>query len=84
MGTNQIKMYLTDFKKRENKQRPNLCYGFERKIGDNKLTIFTINAGKTFLAAIEKKRSDGRYYREFSENHHSIEKCLIAFESRKL
>ena len=76
-------MDLTNFKKRENKQRPDLCYGFERKIGVEKLMIFTMDAGKTFLAMVEKKRADGRYYQEFNESHDSIEKCLTAFKERK-
>ncbi len=70
---------LADFKKRENKQRPELCYGFEKKTDNVKLIIFTMNAGKTFLATIEKKRGDGRYYQELKETHDSIEQCLAAF-----
>jgi len=70
---------ISDFNKRENKQRPNLCYGFEKKSNGEKFMIFTMDAGRTFLATIEKKRPDGRYYQEFNETHGSMEECLTAF-----
>jgi len=39
-----------------------------------------MNYGKTFLAQIERKRADGRFYQEFSETCDSVEECLIAME----
>jgi len=67
---------LTEFKLHKNRQRPEQCYSYEKSDGDEKLTIFTMNHGKTFLAEIERKRADGRFYQEFSEICDSVEGCL--------
>lgn len=74
-------MKLKDFKLRQNKQRPDFCYGYEKNDGDRKYMIFTMNGGKTFLASVEEPRLDGRWYTEFSEHHKSIDECLTAFDS---
>lgn len=72
-------MKLEDFKLIKNKQKPEMCYAYETKVGGSKYCIFTMNYGKTFLASIEERRLDGRYYSEFSKhNCSSAEEALEA------
>lgn len=73
-------MNLKDFKLVKNRQRPDLCYSYEKKETDRKYSIFTMNGGKTFLGSIEEPRMDKKWYSEFSETHDSVEKCLTAFD----
>lgn len=74
---------LQDFRIRKNKQRPAMCFSYEKNDGQTKHTIFTMNGGETFLATIEEKRSDSRFYEEFNETHDSIENCLTAFDKQE-
>lgn len=74
-------MEIQDFKLVKNRQRPDFCYSYEKKTGDRKYSIFTMNGGKTFLASIEEPRMDGKWYSEFSETHNSVKKCLISFDN---
>jgi len=73
-------MNLKDFKLVKNRQRPDFCYSYEKKEGSRKYSIFTMNAGRTFLASIEEPRMDKKWYSEFSEIHDTVEKCLTAFD----
>lgn len=75
------KMKITDFKLKKNRQRPEMCYSWEKKEGDTKWSIFTMNGGQTFLASIEQKRMDGKFYEEFSETFKTKEECLTAFKT---
>jgi len=72
-------MDLKKFKLVKNKQRPDLCYAYEKKTNIRKYSIFTMNGGKTFLASVEEPRADKKWYSEFSETHNSVEECLKAF-----
>ena len=48
---------------------------------NRKYSIFTMNGGKTFLASIEEKRLNGKYYPEFSKTVNSIEEGLIVLST---
>lgn len=75
-----MEMLISEFKIRRNRQRPELCYGYEKIDGIKKYSIFTMNAGKTFLASLEKKRLNNRYYEEFNKTCNSIDECLKELE----
>lgn len=78
-------MEIKDFKLVKNKQRPEMCYAYETRIDGSKYCIFTMNYGKTFLASIEERRMDGRYYSEFSKhNCPSVEEALEAINQELL
>ena len=74
-------MKLKEFKLIKNRQAPEICFSYEKYEGNRKFSIFTMNACKTFLASIEEKRMDKRYYSEFSETHNSVDECLFAFDN---
>lgn len=73
-------MDLKEFELTKNRQRPEMCYGYTKKAGDLKFQIFTMDGGRSFLATIEKRRMDNRYYIEFEVVCHSIDECLTAFD----
>ena len=66
---------LNDFKLVKNKQRPNMCYKYVRKIDDFKYTIFTLN-GSLFYCSIERMRLDNKYYSVSSDEFLTIDECL--------
>lgn len=74
-------MKIEDFKLVENKQRPNFCYSYERYNNDKtkKYSIFTMDGGNTFLASVDEKRMDGKFYNEFSNTFTSIDESLKSF-----
>lgn len=69
-------MNLSDFKIIKNRQRPDLCWKYERKKEDLIYSIFTMNSGLNFQLTIEKKRLDKKFYSELSKGEMSIEQCL--------
>ena len=71
-------MKLKDFKLRKNRQRPDLCFLYEKKVYDYKFSIFTMDGGNTFLVSIEKKEWNGKYYKEFKQRFQSIDEALEA------
>lgn len=71
-------MDLKDFKLVKNRQRPDLCYAYEKKTLERNYTIFTMDSGKTFLASVQSQRLDKQWYSEFSETHNSVNECLNA------
>ena len=74
-------MNLTEFKLVENKQRPDLCYSFEKYNQDKtkKYSLFTMDAGKTFLASIVSANHQGKLVdRDFSETFTTREQGLDA------
>jgi hypothetical protein len=81
VSSNTKKHAVKDFKLVKNRQRPKFCYSYEKRENDVKYIIFTMNGGKAFLASIEEKRMDGKYYSEFSETFDNVEKCLDAFNN---
>lgn len=74
-------MKLEDFELHRNRQRPDFCFNYEFKTKNRKYSIFTMNGGKTFLASIEEKRLNGKYYPEFSKTVNSIEEGLIVLST---
>jgi len=73
---------LKDLKLVKNRQRPDMCYSYEARIDGTKYQIFTMNFGKTFLATIDERRMDGRYYAEFNKhNCTSIQEALDAINN---
>ena len=74
-------MKITEFKLNKNRQRLEMCYSWVKSDGETKYSIFTMNGGQTFLASIEQKRMDGKFYDEFSETFNTKEECLTAFEN---
>lgn len=72
-------MNLNEFKLIKNRQRPDLCYGYEKKNNNRKYSIFTMDSGRTFLASITEPRLDGKWYSEYSETKKSIDECINAF-----
>ena len=73
-------MEISEFKLKKNRMNPEKCYSYEKSDGLTKHSIFTMNGGKTFLASIQEKRGDGRFYDEFSQTFSCKEECLNAFE----
>ena len=72
-------MNLKEFKLVKNKQRPDFCYAYEKYIDnkDRKLSIFTMDGGKSFLASIVKKNNLGKLViTEFSEKCDTIDIAL--------
>ncbi len=69
-------MKIEDFKLIKNKQRPDFCYKYELKQSNKKISIFTMNGGKTFLASIEEMRLDNKFYTELNETVDSIDEAL--------
>ncbi len=74
-------MELKDFKKVENISRKDMCYSYIYKKSDFKYTIFTSDGGKKFLATIEQKRLDGRYYLVLGLNFSSTQESINHFNS---
>ncbi len=73
---------IEHFKIVKNRQRPDLCFEYEARIDDCIYSIFTRNGGSTFLASIDKKRRDGRYYEEFKQRDcKSLDEALHAINS---
>lgn len=76
------KLTIQQFKIVRNRQRPDLCYAYEYKNDGFLCKIFTMNSGKTFLASIEERRMDGRYYDEFNKHGCiSVDEALEAINS---
>ena len=74
-------MNLKEFKLVENKQRPDLCYAFEKYNQEKtkKYSLFTMNAGKTFLASIVSANYQGKLVdTDFSETFNTREQGLNA------
>lgn len=76
-------MNIKQFKLIRNRQKPNICYSYIWKDKDIKYTIFTMNAGKSFLASIEELRLDNRYYSIFSKTVSSLKEALNIFKQFK-
>ena len=76
-------MGIENFKLTRNRQRPDFCYNYKMVNSGSKYEIFTMNGGKTFIASIEVKRSDGRYYTEYSEELYSTDDCIDALTKNR-
>lgn len=73
-------LVLNDFKVVKNRQRPDICYAYEKYTPnkDAKYQIFTMNSGKTFLVSVISRNLNGKLVdTDFSENADSIEESLI-------
>lgn len=72
-------LVISDFKVVKNRQRPDMCYAFEKYTPnkDAKYQIFTMNAGKTFLVSVTTANLNGKLVdTDFNENADSIEESL--------
>ncbi len=66
---------LKDFKVIKNKQLPDICYKYVKKVDDFKYTIFTLN-GTLFHCSIERLRLNKRYYTVKRNEFLTIDECL--------
>jgi len=73
---NTLKLVVKQIK---NKQRPDLCYCYEKKENNLKYIIFTMNGGKSFLASVEELRKDGRYYSVRKTKVSSVDEAIDFF-----
>ena len=72
-------MNLSDFKIVKNRQRPDLCYSYEKYNADKtkKYSLFTMDGGNTFLASITSTNNSGKLVdTDFSEPFNSKEEGL--------
>jgi len=77
-----MELKLKDFKLVKNIQKPDMCFSYVARIEGVKYSIFTMNYGKTYLASIEERRMDGRYYGEFNKHSClSLEEALEAINN---
>ena len=74
-------MNIREFKLVENKQRPDLCYSFEKynEAKTKKYSLFTMDGGKTFLASVVSVNYQGKLVdTDFSETFNTREQGLDA------
>ena len=74
-------MNLSEFKIVKNRQRPDLCYAYEKYNEGNteKYSLFTVNGGKTFLASVTSTNNLGKLVdTDFSETFNTKEEGLNA------
>lgn len=60
---------ISQFKKRKNRQRPDLVYSFEHRSAQYIFTIFTMNAGVSFSVEIETNTKPCKRFNVFSEEN---------------
>jgi hypothetical protein len=74
-------MNLIEFKIVKNRQRPDLCYAYEKYNANKteKYSLFTMNSGNTFLASVTSVNYKGRLDDTvFSETFNTKEEGLNA------
>lgn len=71
---------LSDFKVVKNRQRPEVCYAYEKYNSDKseKYSIFTLDGGNTFLCSVSlRSNSSKAYFTYFSDTFNSANEGLI-------
>tara|TARA_R110002049_G_C9177884_1_gene563236 strand:- start:522 stop:773 length:252 start_codon:yes stop_codon:yes gene_type:complete len=74
-------MNIKEFKLVKNRQRPEFCYAYEKYTSDKnkKLSVFTMDGGRSFLASITSKNNLGKMVdTDFSETFNSVDESLKA------
>lgn len=77
-------MKIEEFKKVKNRQRPDMCFAYEKYNSNKSIkhSIFTWDGGKTYLASITSKNLSGKLVdTDFSKSVSSIEEALQEFEN---
>lgn len=66
----------------KNRQRPEMCFSYEKQTEQRKYTLFTMNGGTTFLVTIKERNERGYFVNDIytQDKLYSVSECEQAIK----